>query len=78
MSQKLTKAQKRVIEALRGDMKLWIFGDKGLEMQGLPETRCWYPQWRTVNILLEKGLLQWKPYKNETQCECGIRELEAK
>lgn len=34
------------------------------------------PQERTVDILLDKGLLRWKPYKNDTQCDCGIREME--
>ena len=76
MSKQLTKAQKRLIEAMRAGWKLWVFGDYGFELQAALGETCTYPQWRTVKILLEKGLLRWKPCKNDTQRECGICELE--
>ncbi len=78
MSKQLSKSQKRIIEAMRAGQRLWRFGfgERAFEMQGFPESRCFRPQSRTVDILLDEGLLRWKPYRNATQIECGIRELE--
>ena len=76
MDKKLTKAQKHIIDAMRADWTLWMFGDHGYELTGEPGDSDIYPQDRTVDILLEKGLLRWKPYNNDTQRECGIRGLE--
>ncbi len=78
MTSPLTKAQKRIVDAMRAGMRLWRFREGRFEMQGLPESRCFLPQERTVRILRKKGILQWMPYKNGTQRECCIRELELK
>ena len=73
---RLTKAQKRLIDAMKAGMRLWLFGEGRFEMQGLPESRCFSPQERTVAVLIDDDLLRWKPYKNDTQRACGICELE--
>ncbi len=76
MSKKLTKAQKRLIEAMRAGYSLWLWGDSGFGLAGLPQCGLYNPREQTVEILLKRGLLIWKPYRNDTQRECGMRELE--
>ena len=76
MSKQLSKAQKRIVDAMKAGMRLWRFREGKFEMQGLSESRCFWPQERTVRILLKNGILQWMPYRNGTQRECCIRELE--
>ena len=73
MSKKqLSIAQQAVVWKLRDGIRLWWFGDNGPEFNGIP----FWPQKKTVRILLEKGVLRWKPYANESQKQCGHRELE--
>jgi hypothetical protein len=69
---KLTKTQARLVDLMRDGGRLCWFGDNGPELTGHP----FWPQMRTVRALLEAGVLRWKPYENDTQKECGIRELE--
>lgn len=68
----MNKAQERVLNDLKSGCRLWWFGDSGPEMSD----RSFWPQKRTVRAMLRDGLLAWRPYQNETQRECGIRELE--
>ena len=68
----MTPTQKRVIADLRSGRRLIWWGDTGPEMSDRP----FWPQKRTVRAMLRDGLLRWKPWKNETQRQLGIRELE--
>ena len=69
---RLTRAQQQVVDALRAGQRLMWFGDNGPEMEGRP----FWPQKRTVRTLIERGVLRWKEYANDTHRECGICELE--
>ncbi len=63
---------KKLIQEMCAGAKLWWFGDAGPELS----TRPFWPQKRTVLAALKAGLLRWRPFKNQTQLECGICELE--
>ncbi len=67
----LRGAQKRVVDGLLAGRRLVWFGDNGPEMEGSP----FWPQKRTVRVLLKKGILIWAPFENESQREariCGL------
>ena len=70
MTRRLSAAQALVVRMRAGD-RLWWFGDSGPEIDG----RSFWPQKRTVRVLLRSGVLAWAPPANETQRRCGIREL---
>lgn len=68
----MTETQKRILDLLRAGHRLVWFGARGPEMSGFPA----WPQKRTVRAMVRDGLLRWKPWANEAQKQCGIRELE--
>lgn len=68
-----TPAQSRLLRLMREGRRLWWFGGAGPELEGHP----FWPQKRTVRALLKAGRLRWLPCRNDTQCSCGICELEA-
>lgn len=72
LKKKLSPAQRKLVGLLRDGHRLWWFGDNGPEIDGRP----FWPQKRMVRTLLGQGVLRWKPYLNETQRQCGFRELE--
>lgn len=68
---RLPAAQQEVIDRLKNGEKLKWYGNAGPEISGRP---LW-PQKRTVETMLRKGLLIWGDYLNETQKQFGIRPL---
>lgn len=69
----MTPTMQRVLDDLRDGRVLWWYGDDGPEMSGRP----FWPQRRTVRAMLKRGLLRWKPWRNEGDKMAGVCELEA-
>jgi len=70
---KLTKTQKELLFLMKQGKQLWSF-PSGYELEGRP---FWPRDRRTVEKLLDAGLLGFNGKENETQRECGILSLEA-
>jgi len=73
----LSKAQKEVLAEMRNGGRLCWFGNSGPEMSwhSWELQRPFWPQKRTVRILIKKGYLEWVEYDSEINRECGIQEL---
>ena len=64
----LTKAQRRLVELMQRGYRLMWWERNGPELDGFP---LW-PQVRTVEALIRKGVLERAPALNRVQEECGI------
>ena len=69
---RLTKTQKELLEAMRQGKRLWSFSDGSFELAG---RAFWPKQRRTVNKLLDAGLIVFDSKENDVQRRCGMATL---
>jgi len=72
---RLTKVQQELLDEMRQGRILWSLRDRPYELAG---REFWPRQKRTVEKLIDAGLIVFDGRENETQRECGMATLGLK